>query len=299
MSKIKKYIWYIVLYYVLYCFLFYTIKNNDNNIYIITFLPLIISISTYYLNKYIKIKNNNKVKSVSNKYKKILKINEKYKFYELNKKDRIIFEREYSHKSYDRARANSILLYHIENNENNIREFILNAYRNKKMYDEYLKEIEQITDKTDSKIIEKIGFSEEKFNKIEKRIIDEIIINESIYDISINVVVSYITNSGKYSYKKNKIVKYQELCDIYMQWRNSKKYDETSKRERKYMNDKLRYDVIKRDGFKCKKCGISAKDGAKLHVDHIIPVSKGGKTTISNLQTLCDRCNLGKSDKSN
>ena len=144
-----------------------------------------------------------------------------------------------------------------------------------------------------------VMYNEEKFNKIEKRIIDEIIINESIYDISINVVVSYITNSGKYSYRKNKIVKYQELCDIYMQWRNSKKYDETSKRERKYMNDKLRYDVLKRDNFKCKKCGISAKDGAKLHVDHIIPVSKGGKTTISNLQTLCDRCNLGKSDKLN
>ena len=32
----------------------------------------------------------------------------------------------------------------------------------------------------------------------------EAIINESIYDISINVVVSYITNSGKYSYRKNK-----------------------------------------------------------------------------------------------
>ena len=299
MSKIKKYIWYIVLYYVLYYFLFYTTKNNDNNIYTITFLALIISISTYYLNKYVKIKNNNKVKSISNKYKKVVEINEKYKFYELNKKDRIIFEREYSHKSYDRARANSILLYHIENNENNIREFILNAYRNKKMYDEYLKEIEQITDKTDNKAIEKIGFNEEKFNKIEKRIIDEIIINESIYDISINVVVSYITNSGKYSYRKNKIVKYQELCDIYMQWQNGKKYDETSKRERKYMNDKLRYAVLKRDNFKCKKCGISAKDGAKLHVDHIIPVSKGGKTTISNLQTLCDRCNLGKSDKLN
>lgn len=299
MSKIKKYIWYIVLYYVFYYILYYTVKINDENIFIVTFLPLIISISTYYLNKYIKIKNNNKVKSISNKYKKVVEINNKYKFNNLGKIKRKIVENEYSHKSYDSARANSILLYHIENNENNIREFILNAYRNKKMYDEYLKEIEQITDKTDSKIIEEIGFNEEKFNKIEKRIIDEIIINESIYDISINVVVSYITNSGKYSYSKNKIVKYQELCDIYMQWRNSKKYDETSKRERKYMNDKLRYDVLKRDNFKCKKCGISAKDGAKLHVDHIIPVSKGGKTTISNLQTLCDRCNLGKSDKLN
>ena len=84
-----------------------------------------------------------------------------------------------------------------------------------------------------------------------------------------------------------------------MQWRNGKKYNETSKRERKYMNYQLRYDVLKRDNFTCQKCGATAKDGAKLHVDHIIPIYKGGKTTMSNLQTLCDRCNIGKGTKDN
>ena len=138
-----------------------------------------------------------------------------------------------------------------------------------------------------------------KYNKIENRIIKEILYDKNVYNISINVIVSYTTPSGKNTYKKNRIVGYQELCDLYMQWRNGKKYDETSKRERKYLTDKMRYDVLKRDDFKCQKCGITAKDGAKLHVDHIVPVSKGGKTTLSNLQTLCDRCNLGKSDKEN
>lgn len=63
------------------------------------------------------------------------------------------------------------------------------------------------------------------------------------------------------------------------------------------MSDSLRYDVLRRDGFRCQICGITAKEGAKLHVDHIIPVSKGGKTILSNLRTLCDRCNMGKSAK--
>lgn len=63
------------------------------------------------------------------------------------------------------------------------------------------------------------------------------------------------------------------------------------------MSDSLRYDVLARDGFKCVICGATVEDGVKLHVDHIIPISKGGKTEIDNLRTLCDRCNLGKSDK--
>jgi len=33
-----------------------------------------------------------------------------------------------------------------------------------------------------------------------------------------------------------------------------------------------------------------------LHVDHILPRSKGGKDEMINFQTLCDKCNLGKSN---
>lgn len=62
------------------------------------------------------------------------------------------------------------------------------------------------------------------------------------------------------------------------------------------ISDKLRYQVLKRDNFKCCACGASpAKDpSVELHIDHIIPWSKGGKTELANLQTLCSRCNLGK-----
>ena len=60
----------------------------------------------------------------------------------------------------------------------------------------------------------------------------------------------------------------------------------------------LRYKVLKRDNFKCCACGASpAKDPTvELHIDHIIPWSKSGETTLENLQTLCSRCNIGKSD---
>lgn len=67
--------------------------------------------------------------------------------------------------------------------------------------------------------------------------------------------------------------------------------------QRRLMSAKLRYDVLQRDGFRCQICGATAADGAQLHVDHIIPVSKGGRTELSNLRTLCDRCNLGKGSR--
>ncbi len=61
---------------------------------------------------------------------------------------------------------------------------------------------------------------------------------------------------------------------------------------------RLRFNVLKYDNFTCKQCGASpAKDNSvELHIDHIIPWSKGGETILENLQTLCQKCNLGKSN---
>lgn len=56
--------------------------------------------------------------------------------------------------------------------------------------------------------------------------------------------------------------------------------------------------VLIRDNCQCRMCGTSPlKDPAiTLHVDHILPWSKGGRTALGNLQTLCARCNRGKGD---
>lgn len=72
----------------------------------------------------------------------------------------------------------------------------------------------------------------------------------------------------------------------------------SAKRKSRKISDKLRYTILKRDNFKCRACGASpAKNPeVELHIDHIVPWSKGGETTPENLQTLCSKCNIGKSD---
>lgn len=69
----------------------------------------------------------------------------------------------------------------------------------------------------------------------------------------------------------------------------------SDKTPRKSLSKKIRFEVFKRDGFKCQYCGKSAPD-VVLHIDHINPVSKGGSNDIMNLITSCSDCNLGKKD---
>jgi len=61
------------------------------------------------------------------------------------------------------------------------------------------------------------------------------------------------------------------------------------------LSKKLRFEVFKRDGFKCAYCGKSPPT-VTLEVDHIEPVSKGGMDDINNLITACFDCNRGKRD---
>lgn len=72
-----------------------------------------------------------------------------------------------------------------------------------------------------------------------------------------------------------------------------------AKEQRTLMTKKLREFIKKRDDFTCCNCGNStyAEPNLLLEIDHIIPVSKGGRTVEDNLQTLCWKCNRSKSNK--
>ncbi len=56
----------------------------------------------------------------------------------------------------------------------------------------------------------------------------------------------------------------------------------------------VRFQVLKRDEYKCQLCGRKASDGVLLHIDHKKAVANGGTNDIENLWVLCATCNLGK-----
>jgi len=72
-----------------------------------------------------------------------------------------------------------------------------------------------------------------------------------------------------------------------------------SKQARVALPLKIRWEVLKRDNYKCVKCGRSPSvdNKVRLEVDHKTPVAKNGQSDIENLQTLCWECNQGKKDR--
>ena len=69
-----------------------------------------------------------------------------------------------------------------------------------------------------------------------------------------------------------------------------------SKKARKSMSRCLRQKILDRDNRTCQNCKKTAETfkEIKLHIDHIIPVDKGGTDDENNLQVLCSSCNLLK-----
>ena len=107
-------------------------------------------------------------------------------------------------------------------------------------------------------------------------------------------------NYVKTSYKVSQTVG-QFLCDYaYLENRNRQLEhinhectlrDYHCQNQRKRMTRELRKEIMIRDNYTCQQCGKYMPDEVGLHIDHITPVSKGGKTIRSNLQVLCSKCN--------
>lgn len=62
-------------------------------------------------------------------------------------------------------------------------------------------------------------------------------------------------------------------------------------------NVPTRRNVLARDKYTCQYCGKSSKDKTKMTIDHVVPRSRGGDSSWTNLVAACDRCNTKKGNK--
>lgn len=106
-------------------------------------------------------------------------------------------------------------------------------------------------------------------------------------------------NAWKHFFENFKVIDLEAIDTSDSETKEIEKTIPIANEEKRTIPLKLRLKVFQRDNFKCVFCGASpATDpNIQLHIDHIVPFSKGGKTELSNLQTLCQNCNWGKGDE--
>lgn len=131
---------------------------------------------------------------------------------------------------------------------------------------------------------------------------------EMKFPLSKYTSVTYETYFGKWNIALEKFIEYintedestEEQVAAHDEILKDSKLETIHKTKRE-ISDRMRFRVLMRDGFTCKSCGRSpVKElGVELHVDHIIPWSKGGETEEDNLETKCKDCNLGKGNAFN
>lgn len=68
--------------------------------------------------------------------------------------------------------------------------------------------------------------------------------------------------------------------------------------QRSIITPEIRHKIIIRDKGICQHCGKKCNT-SEIEIDHIIPISKGGKSTLCNLQVLCRHCNRKKGNRIN
>ena len=250
---------------------------------------------------FIRNRNSKIVRKNSRRLQELCALNQRTVFYGGESKEYTYHQICNSKRQLDNLALEEYLIALLDENKGDFATRLGEIDYNRKSYAAYLKQSELIVPmETEEKCAQwKIPFK--IFLRHEKRLFKKLLLKKPLMEISVTCKASYTSPQGKNHYEKEQAYDYaalkyyfERLAEL-KQTRKTRQYQ--IKVERAKMTDSLRYDIMKRDNFRCQLCGSSAADGVKLHVDHIVPVSKGGKTKLENLRTLCDRCNMGKSDK--
>jgi len=261
----------------------------------ILFIALLISLFIYIRAKILDFK----IMKHSNKIQSILKLNQSFDFHSIESSIKIV--KFYDNKShFNKIKPGYLMSSYIRNNLDYFSTYITQIKENRDKKIAYNKELTIITSQPLGLEYKELKISKKEYIYREKKLVYTVIYIP-IVNCTISVFMSYSSPKGQVNLSKRNSFSFEDLVvsfdSVSRSYLDKETYSQMALVERGEISDSLRYDILNRDDFKCVICGASSREGVRLHVDHIIPVSKGGKSVPNNLRTLCERCNVGKSDK--
>lgn len=232
--------------------------------------------------------------------KRVIEINQRYTFYPY-----VNFDQTHTYDNqnfYNTISCSDFLIYQLQDLTKKIYDQIEKMNVNKREYQNYLDEINSIEFGQFRSSIGKL-----KLNTLLKK--EKIRIKEKLYkspatQFRLSVTLYCSTLNGRIYDKKEQVFSVAEIVTLARRLKNKtgdfyndrEIWNALCRVERGKVSNKMRFSIYERDGYRCCRCGVSGRY-ANLEIDHIFPISKGGKTVYGNLQTLCHDCNYEKSNK--
>ena len=224
-------------------------------------------------------------------------INNRYKFKCVSN---YIFKNSYDNERYyDVISCKDYLTYELVYCKDAVLKAINDVFNNKEIFERYTDEIDKRCKLNDFDI-PRLPLNKKLLIKIENKLFNKRIQKPTL-EFSIFVKITLTNINGYYIKSKRAVFGVKEITSIVNELKRKRGdrylsndiWKSISNVERAKVTNRLRFAIYKRDNYRCKKCGSTEN----LEIDHIIPISRGGKSTYSNLQTLCHKCNKEKGSK--
>lgn len=259
-------------------------------------LAFIVFMITRTISRHIKKRYTNLVLNNSIRLNAIEHLNAEYDFYYDLKYEYKEYWSVNSKQKYDRFDFRQNLKKEISYRMDYFLRLCDKAIKNNDLYKAYIHDVNQLPGyaNKDDTFLKHCNYK--RYLQYEHKICESHIL-VPVTELAIKCMVEYISPAGRNRYSDYEYYFTRQIKELINEIYEDRERRETAAYQRSLMTESLRYDVLKRDNFRCVICGRSASSGVELHVDHIRPVSKGGKTVMSNLRTLCSDCNKGKAAK--
>lgn len=231
----------------------------------------------------------------------IKELNSKYQFSPIYP---LIYKNRYdSTVNFENVSCKDYLIYQFHLDTLCVRRIVKSRNNNISKEIDYKSKVDLAKDKLGNFDVSIENLDEEKLRNIESIVFNDLIekVDTDFYaEVHLYLTrgrIHRVVDEKKESFDLNKIIDVLKNIDSSKvidgrRFYSGKVWKSIERVERAKVSNELRQEIFERDGYTCVICGSTEKES--LEIDHIMPISKGGKTEPDNLQTLCHDCNIRK-----